>query len=497
MNGFEVIQENVNCFICEKKQAKEQIAKIEERRIQLAEARNIIKKYSPNCIEVSEFGKQISELGNQSQELQNKLDSKFHEVKTQINFMIDNLVAEGIRKIRIISGEIKQLENKIEEQKARKEKYQLQKEEFYLRFGRMPELSERAVKESELQEKEATKSELEINQMKDQIAQTEAEISILANAKKDFKNGNWNNVIEAFKEEEEFSVEELNIEEIEPIEEFIVEEFGPVEEMYVEEFQPVEEIKVEVFDPTEDRLPELEELAKAIVEEIVEEQTKDINVAALAEKEDEESEEAIVFEKEDGVEECEKKGKVTIPLFGTKPTITNIIVKFEEGQLVYKAKMTDNKEVKIHPANIGEESVILRDKQNRAECKEILTNYAVNEYKIFDKKVIDKIDPLVCELLIECAERYSFNAQELMYDYAMSFATGQEIVPGIIYNMSYIGTSNLSKKEKAIVNKICRHARKVNGIDIIEPFAGFKKFKYLLKRLFAVNNVNVLPEAKY
>jgi len=44
MNGFEVIQENVNCFICEKKQAKEQIAKIEERRIQLAEARNIIKK---------------------------------------------------------------------------------------------------------------------------------------------------------------------------------------------------------------------------------------------------------------------------------------------------------------------------------------------------------------------------------------------------------------------------------------------------------------------
>ena len=51
--------------------------------------------------------------------------------------------------------------------------------------------------------------------------------------------------------------------------------------------------------------------------------------------------------------------------------------------------------------------------------------------------------------------------------------------------------------KKAIINKICRNASKNNGIDIIESFSGFKKVKYVLKRLFAVNNVKVLPEAKY
>ena len=72
-----------------------------------------------------------------------------------------------------------------------------------------------------------------------------------------------------------------------------------------------------------------------------------------------------------------------------------------------------------------------------------------------------------------------------------------DVVPAIIYNLSYIEASNLSRKEKAVMNKICRNARKNEKIDIIEAFAGFRKIKYVLKRLFAVNNVKVLPEAKY
>ena len=80
----------------------------------------------------------------------------------------------------------------------------------------------------------------------------------------------------------------------------------------------------------------------------------------------------------------------------------------------------------------------------------------------------------------------------------MSFVTGDsESVPGIVYNLSYINESSLSRKEKVIINKICRNASKNNGIDVIESFSGFKKVKYVLKRLFAVNNVKVLPEAKY
>ena len=101
-------------------------------------------------------------------------------------------------------------------------------------------------------------------------------------------------------------------------------------------------------------------------------------------------------------------------------------------------------------------------------------------------------------MLIECAEKYGHNAQELVYNYAQSFVDRElETVPGIIYNLSYIEESNLSKKEKAIIKRICKNARKNNTIDIIESFSGFRKVKYLFKRIFAINNVKVLPEAKY
>ena len=49
------------------------------------------------------------------------------------------------------------ISDKIQNHKEREERYQLQKQEFYLRFGRMPELSESARKECKLQEKDITK----------------------------------------------------------------------------------------------------------------------------------------------------------------------------------------------------------------------------------------------------------------------------------------------------------------------------------------------------
>lgn len=508
MNGLEEVQGYVKNFISEKQQMQQQITEIENKRTQLAGQRNEKKNANGDWNEINNLGRQISELGNQSQELQNKLDSKSREAKVQINFILDNLVAEGIRRIRIANGEIQDLENRIEKQKERQDKYQLQKQEFYLRFGRMPELSEKAVKESKLQEKDAEKDSLVIEQLKQQIDQIETEITELATVKRNLKNGNWSFVVTKENDELDFCVEELNIAEMEPIEEFMVEEFGEIEEMYVEEFEPIEEIKVESFEETEapyiefvkdvedeqKHVDEIEELAKAIVEEIVAQQTSEYNVNKIDEKTIEED--IIAFEEEE--KEIERKEKVIIPLFGQKATISNIIVKFEEGNLVYKAQMSDEEEIKIYPAQLGEENVLLRDKQNREECKEILINHAISEYKVFDKKVVNKIDPLVCELLIECAERYGYNAQELVYNYAMSFADGDlESIPGIIYNLSYIDQSNLSRKEKAIINKICKNARKNSNIDVIEAFSGFRKIKYVLKRIFAVNNVKVLPEAKY
>lgn len=500
MNGLEEIQEFIKKFIYEKENVQKQIAEIEEKRTQLAQERNEKKKVNYNDIEVNEIGKQISELGNQSQELQNKLDFTFNGVKTQVKIGLDNFVAEEIRKARLVNEQIQEFEMANEEQKQRKAKFQLQRQEFFARFGRMPELSESAINESKSQEKQAIKNISEIKKLELQLGQIEERASWLAKINKEFKNGNWNCLLEV----EPFYVEELNVEGMEPIEELHIEQFDAIEELYVEEFEPIQEVNVETFEPIQNNkteenkniINEIEELAKSIVEEIVAEQTKDLNINTIEEIEEEPvPEDIIAYE-----EKQEKKERVIIPLFGQIATISNITVKIEDAQLVYKAQMSDGEEIKIYPAKLGEESVLLRDKQNREECKEILINYAVSKYREFDKKVINKIDPLVCELLIECAERYSYNPQELIYNYAMSFSNEEndaEPTPDIIYNLSFIQDSNLTRKEKAIINKVCKNARKNNKIDIIETFSGFRKIKYVLKRLFAINNVNVLPESKY
>lgn len=510
MNGLEEIRKSIKNFICEKKKAQQQIAEIEEKRVQLARERNEKKKTYCNDIEINKLGKQINELGNQSQELQNKLDSRFYEVKTQVNLSVDNLIAEGIRKIRIINGEIEELKEKNEKQKERNIKYKIQRQEFYERFGRMPELSENAIKESREKETECIKRIAEIKKSTKKIEEVEANISELAKIKSKFKNGNWNSIVETEYTVEDIFVEPVIVEELEPIEEIYIEEFEPVEEMYVEEFVPIEEIHIEEFKDVEEvnsetvkpievekeknTIDEIEELAKSIIEEIVSQQTADLNINKV----EEEPEDIIVFEKEPELE-SEQNKKVKIPLFGQQAIISNIIVKIEEKQLVYKAQMSDGKEIKIYPSKIGEENVLLRDKQNRKECEKILINYATNKDKVFNKKVVNKIDPLICELLIECATRYNYDAQELIYNYAVSFVGEEEpeTVPGIIYNISYLEGSNLSQREKAVIRKICRKSRRNDNIDIIESFTSFKKIKYLFKRLFAVNNVKVLPEAKY
>ena len=502
MNGLEEIQEFAKKFICEKENVQKQIEEIEEKRTLLAQERNEKKRANCKDMEVSEIGNQIAKLGNQSQELQNKLDFNFNAIKTEVRISLDNLIAEEIRKARLIEDQIQELIVMNEEQKQRKVKFQLQRQEFFARFGRMPELSENAINESKAQEKKAIKNISEIKKLEVQLGQIQEKADLFAKINKEFKNGNWNALLEA----EAFYVEPLIVEEMEPIEELHIEQFEEIEEMYVEEFQPVQELNVETFKPVvenkevvenKDIIDEIEELARTIVEEIVAEQTKDLNVNVIEEVEEEiVPEDIIAYE-----EEPAKKEKVIIPLFGQRATISNIIVKIEDAQLVYKAQMSDGEEIKIYPSQIGEESVLLRDKQNREECKEILINYAVSEYRVFDKKVINQIDPLVCELLIECAERYSYNPQELIYNYAMSFSYSgdgdTDLVPDIVYNLSFIQNSSLTRKEKLIINKICKNARKNNKIDIIESFSTFKKIKYILKRLFAINNVNVLPEAKY
>ena len=536
MNGFEEVQASIKNFVNEKKEMQKQITKIEEKRTKLAQERNKKKRRNSSYEEINKLGQEITKLGNQSQELQTKLDSNIREIKYQLSFVIDNLVAEGIRKIRKINGEIQELENINAKQKERNARYELQSQEFFARFGRVPELSENAVRENKIQEEFAKNNLEKIESLNLQIKENENEIAQLATAKIEIKNGNWDFVTP----DENVRVEEVTVQEIETVEDIYVEEFEGIEELYVEEFKPIEELNIEEFEQIEElnikefepeieeinieevvpgvqeiaeieeienvqvlenteineEIDPIEELAKSIIEEIAAEQTKDIKVQAI-----EENEQQKDFEEDIAIEGKEKKDRVIIPLFGQRVTISNIIVKFEEGQLIYKAQMSDGEIVKIYPAKIGTENVLLRDKQNREECKEILINYAVSEYKSFDKKVVSKIDPLICELLIECAQKYNLEAQKLIYNYAMSFSRAGEVdieeVPGIVYNLSYIEQSQLTGKEKSVIRKICKNAKRNIRIEIIESFGGFRKVKYLFKRLFAVNNVKVLPEAKY
>lgn len=541
MSGLEGIQKIIENFVYESNQTKKQIAEIEKERTDLAQERNSKKSISKRNYEkeISVLGKKISELGIKSQELQNKLDSKFNETKKIVNLTIDNLITEGIRRVRKIDEEQHELEEKISLQKERNAKYETQKQEFFERFGRMPQLSENAQREDKIQDKQCLSYKTKIERLEQSISDMETELTKLAKIKRDFKNRCWTNVINFDKKEVTEDLEQIttNIEEeaivLPLMEEIQVEEIEPIEYVEVEEFQPIQEIKIEElniepFDASVEfsetiennnldeniemikeekeanniqvnkieesknlqQVDEIQELARAIVEEIIAEQTKDINKSEIEEKNDEQ--EIITFE--------EKQEEVKVQKVEEKVTLLNIIAKIEDGEVMYKAQASNEEELKIYPT-LEVRNVLLNDKECREEIKEILINYVVEEYKAWDNKVIKKIDPTVCYLLERFAQKYNYDARTLIYNYAMSFSKKDEnetydITP-ITYNFSYLKGTNLSKKEKTIISKICKNALKNEKIDIVGGVTGFSRIKYIFKRLFNANSVGALPEGKY
>ena len=220
MNKFEEIQEIIKNFIYEKQQMRREIAKIERQRTQLAKERNEKKtnaKTMKVVAEISELGKRITELGNQSQELQNKLDSRYLEVRGQVNTHINNLIAQGISEIRKHEEIKKEKQVAVEKQEERKSKYQTQKQEFYNRFGRMPELSETAQKENQAKEEECKLNKEEIAKIEEIIQILQGELSELAKNQRQFKNGDWAQLVQV--QEQPIEIEEENEEIIEEIHE--------------------------------------------------------------------------------------------------------------------------------------------------------------------------------------------------------------------------------------------------------------------------------------
>lgn len=317
---------------------------------------------------------------------------------------------------------------------------------------------------------------------------------------------------------EEIQVEEIapigetkKVEETEPIEEIRIEEIVPIEELKLEEVEPIQEIKVEETEPSKETKVEKIEAIEEITQEEEEIELEEIIAAEEAKIEEqlnnitntEKIEENVATEKEQNEETIisyEEDIQKSDNYIGEKVTLSNIIAKFDNNEIVYKAQISNGDCIKIYPRKAKTGNILLKDKENREELKEILINYAIAEYRVFDKKVIKKVDPSICEILIRFAKKYNYDAQNLIYNYAMSFSKNEEAevenTPTITYNFSYIEESNLDKKEKEVIAKICKNARKNNRIDIIGYNAGIRKIRYILKRTFSVNNANALPEGK-
>lgn len=117
---MEELLNELEIFINEKSILSTQIKDIENKRNELAKERNT--KKAKNKLnndeevwaEVNCLGKQISDLGNQSQWFQNQINSKLLKIREQSFVEIDNLIAENVRKSRIISEQIEENRDSLE-----------------------------------------------------------------------------------------------------------------------------------------------------------------------------------------------------------------------------------------------------------------------------------------------------------------------------------------------------------------------------------------------
>lgn len=117
---MEELMNELSIFVNEKAVLSAQIRDIENKRNELAKERNTkkaqnkIKNDEEVWSEVNCLGKQISDLGNQSQWFQNQINYKLLNVREQSFVEIDNLIAESVRKSRIISEQIEENRDNLE-----------------------------------------------------------------------------------------------------------------------------------------------------------------------------------------------------------------------------------------------------------------------------------------------------------------------------------------------------------------------------------------------
>ena len=350
---MEEIFENFKSFVEERKNLQEQINQIERKRIELAEERNAkkaINKINNDeelCSEINCLGRQISDLGNQSQWFQNQIDKKSIEIKKQAYLEIDSLIAEEMRKIRIINEQIEDNENCsndlniIYDGKNNIQKIQESISDFLwikkmIRYGEIYQIIVEVSKENQTIETKENVSNIQENELEE----IKLEVEPLT--------------VEKFEPQiEEVKVEDLNVEKFEPqlekveldnlnIEKFEVPEEPKIEDIIIEEFKDIQEdnqnnvqenvlnVQVEQNNSRSTNIDEKE--YEGIEDEII----RTLQEQLAKEKE------IITFEESN--KKIEEKTKITVDV-----KLQNIVVKIENKTIVYKVQYSDGTEIKIYP----------------------------------------------------------------------------------------------------------------------------------------------------
>ena len=318
----ELINE-LDIFVNEKAILSAQIKDIENKRYELAKERNTkkaqnkIKNEEEVWSEVNCLGKQISDIGNLSQWFQNQINSKLLNVREQSFVEIDNLIAESVRKSRIISEQIEENRDNLEP------------EEIY----------------------ELTESINEIGQ----------EMARIMFAKRLIKHNQIIDVINLFSatETEESQEQDEQIDEI--LESQKIENTNENEQVQLinEELKPIEEIAI---DPVlTDYYNNINEITKNLEKEII------------------------------TLEETEENQLVNTNT-EEPTTIKNIVVKVENGELIYKAELSNETTIKIYPIK---EKILEKEKFERETWKRELIEYSAKNYRNLRNIAIKKLDRIV------------------------------------------------------------------------------------------------------
>ena len=423
---MEELMNELGIFVNEKAVLSAQIRDIENKRNELAEERNT--KKAQNKInndedvwsEVNCLGKQISDLGNQSQWFQNQINSKLLRVREQAFIEIDNLIAERVRKSRIISEQIEENRDNLDP------------EEIY-----------------------------ELTDNINEIGQSMARIMF---AKRLIKHNQIVDVINLFSttETEEIQEHSEQINEIIEKQEIENKEENEQVQLINEELKPIEEIAI---DPVlTDYYNNINEITKNLEKEII------------------------------TLEESEENQLVNTNT--EEPiTIKNIVVKVENGELIYKAELSNETTIKIYPIK---EKILEKEKFERETWKRELIEYSAKNYRNLRNITIKKMDPIVCEILDRYAVQYDIDSQNLVYNYVMSFSSiddyDSDILPAITYNLSYINEAKISKKEIRTLQKIVKNSTQNALVDIIGNVTLSEKIKCFMKKIFNISSANILPE---